>query len=367
MFRLGELQNFICPSCAGKVEFNAALQLMKCPYCDTEYTMESLSELQQAFDEAEIRNDSFSWEANSSEDFSDDDINKLRSYICNTCSGEIVTDATTAATSCPYCGNPVVMKQQLSGLLRPDYVIPFRLDKNQAIEAYKKHISKKKLLPSVFSSKNHIDEIKGIYVPFWLFDSGVQGNAQYKATNVRHWSDNNYRYTETLHYSVFRGGNMAFTKIPVDGSSKMADELMESIEPYDFSEAVDFNTAYLSGFFADKYDVSKEMSISRANERIKKSTEESLRSTVTGYTSVIPSGCNISLYNGSSKYALYPVWLLNTTFEGKSYTFAMNGQTGKFVGDLPADKKKMLTYFGIGTAISTVIGFGLTVLYNLFF
>ncbi len=364
---MGELQNFICPSCSGKVQFDAALQAMKCPYCDTEYTMESLNELQEAFNEAEVKNDSFNWTSNAEEDLSSDESGNLRSYLCNTCSGEIVTDSSTAATSCPYCGNPVVMRANLSGMLKPDYVIPFRQTKTQAIEAYKKHISGKKLLPSVFSSKNHIDEIKGIYVPFWLFDSSVQGSAQYKATNVRHWSDKDYNYTETSHFSVFRNGNMAFAKIPVDGSSKMADDLMESIEPFDFSEAVSFNTAYLSGFFADKYDVDKNQSILRANERIKKSTEEALRSTVSGYTSVVPAGINVNLLDGSAKYALYPVWLLNTTFEGKTYTFAMNGQTGKFVGDLPMDKGKFVKYFGISAAAGTILGFAATVLYNLLF
>ena len=126
--------------------------------------------------------------------------------------------------------------------------------------------------------------------------------------------------------------------MPVDGSTKMDDALMESIEPYDFTGAVDFQTAYLAGFLADKYDVDSEQSIERANERIKKSTENAFASTVQGYSTVIPESTSIRLQNGKAKYALYPVWLLNTTWNGQRYTFAMNGQTGKFVGDLPLDK-----------------------------
>ncbi len=364
---MSSLQEYICPSCGGKVEFNAKLQKLKCPYCDTVYEPDAFKEFDEALNEEQVKNDDFSWDENSQTEFTEEEKNGMRSYLCNTCSGEIVTDATTAATSCPYCGNPVVMTEHLSGLLKPDFVIPFKLDKKQAMEAYKKHITGKKLLPSVFKDKNHIDEIKGIYVPFWLYDASVSGSAQYKATTVRHWSDTNYNYTETRHYSVFRSGNMTFAKIPVDGSKKMADDLMESIEPFDFSEAVDFTTAYLSGFFADKYDVSAEESIVRANERIKQSTVDALRSTVSGYNSVIPTGSNVSMTGGSSKYALYPVWLLNTTFNGEKFTFAMNGQTGKFVGDLPMDKGKFNKYFAISTAVGTVIGFAATVLYNLFF
>ncbi len=363
---MSSLLNYVCPSCDGKIEFNASLQKMKCPYCDTEYDISALEELSEAKNEEKIKEDVFDWNNTEGNSWSETEKAGLVSYLCNTCSGEIVTDATTAATSCPFCGNPVVFTQQLHGLLKPDVVIPFRLDKNQAMEAYKKHITGKKLLPDIFKDKNHIDEIKGIYVPFWLFDASVEGDAQYKATRVRHWSDANYNYTETSHYSVFRGGNMAFAKIPVVGSSKMSDDLMESIEPYNFADAVDFNTAYLSGFFADKYDVDVNESIKRANERIRQSTIDTLAASVQGYSTVTPAGCNVNMTAGSSKYALYPVWLLNTTFEGERYTFAMNGQTGKFVGNLPMDKKKYKKYFAISAVIGTAITFAATILYNLF-
>lgn len=128
---------------------------------------------------------------------------------------------------------------------------------------------------------------------------------------------------------------------------------MESIEPFNFTDAVNFQTAYLAGYLADKYDVDSQQSIARANERIKRSTEESFASTVKGYTTVIPDSSNVRLQNGVAKYALYPVWLLNTSWNGQKYTFAMNGQTGKLVGDLPLDKgayKRWL--FGLAGVVS---------------
>ena len=141
--------------------------------------------------------------------------------------------------------------------------------------------------------------------------------------------------------------------MPVDGSSKMPDDLMESIEPYDFSDAVDFQTAYLAGYLADKYDVSAEQSVEKANARVKKSTEEVFASTVHGYETVDVEISNIRLHGGTAKYALYPVWLLNTTWNGNKYTFAMNGQTGKFVGDLPVDKAAVRKWtVGLSAALS---------------
>ncbi len=190
----------------------------------------------------------------------------------------------------------------------------------------------------MFKVQNHIDEIKGVYVPVWLFDADADGNARYKATRTRFWSDSRYNYRETSYFSVTRAGNISFERVPVDGSSKMDDALMESVEPYDFSGVVDFQTAYLAGYLADKYDVGSEESVVRANERIKKSTEDALRNTVVGYTSVVTEASHVNLKNGVAKYALYPVWLLITSWRGEKYFFAMNGQTGKFAGDLPLDK-----------------------------
>ena len=201
-----------------------------------------------------------------------------------------------------------------------------------------KFYSGKRLLPKVFKDQNHIDEIKGVYVPFWLFDADADADIRYRATQVRCWSDSEYDYTETSCFSVTRGGSLGFERVPVDGSSKMADDLMESVEPFDFSEAVDFQTAYLAGFMADKYDVTAEESIDRANARIRKSTEDTFAATVQGYSSVTPEGGSVRLQNGKAIYALYPIWLLNTSWNGNKYTFAMNGQTGKMVGDLPLDK-----------------------------
>ena len=152
-----------------------------------------------------------------------------------------------------------------------------------------------------------------------------------------------------------RGGEIGFERIPVDGSSKLDNTLMESIEPYDFSEAVDFNTAFLAGFFADKYDVSSDDCKSRANDRLKKSTEEAFARTVGMYTTVVPEHSSVRLKKGTTRYAMYPVWILNTEWEGETYTFAMNGQTGKFVGNMPMDKNAYARwFFGIAGAVSAV-------------
>ena len=165
-----------------------------------------------------------------------------------------------------------------------------------------------------------------------------------------------YNYTETSHFAVFRSGGIGFENVPVDGSTKMDDALMESIEPFDISEAVPFQAAYLPGYLADKYDVGADASVERANERIRQSVEEAFISTVHGYSTVTPVRTAIDLDNSRARYALYPVWILNTQWNGQKFTFAINGQTGKIAGDLPMDKgafKKWL--FGVSGIVSAAV------------
>ena len=361
---MGNLQEYKCPCCGGAIEFNSKLQKMKCPYCDTEFEMETL----QGY-EKELQNeqsDDMTWETSAGSEWQEGEAEGLRVYTCKSCGGEIVADANTAATSCPYCNNPIVMTGQFGGNLKPDYVIPFKLDKKAAKEGLMKHLGGKRLLPKIFKDQNHIDEIKGVYVPFWLFDTDAEAHIRYRATKVRSWSDSEYDYTETKHYMIHRGGTVGFERIPVDGSSKMSDDLMESIEPFDFKEAVKFQMPYLAGYLADKYDVSEEESVGRANKRVKKSTEKAFASTVKGYSSVIAENSSIQLQNGKAKYALYPVWILNTTWKGEKYLFAMNGQTGKFVGNLPVDKAAAGRWTALLTVIFGALSYGIIWLFWLF-
>ena len=357
------LQEYKCPCCGGAIAFDSKLQKMKCPYCDTEFDVETL----KGYDD-ELKGDQadkMEWETSAGSQWQEDEVKGLRSYVCKSCGGEIVGDETMAATTCPFCGNPVVMMEQFAGTLKPDLVIPFKLDKNAAKAGLMKHLTGKRLLPKIFKDQNHIDEIKGIYVPFWLFDTDVDAKVRYRATRVRSWSDKRYNYMQTSYFMVHRGGGVGFEHVPVDGSSKMADDLMESIEPFNFNDAVDFQTAYLAGYLADKYDVTEKESIDRANERVKRSTEQAFESTVKGYSSVTTENSSIQLHGGKAKYALYPVWLLNTTWNGNNYTFAMNGQTGKFAGDLPVDKKAAAKWTLLLTGIFAAASYALAFLVHM--
>ncbi len=349
------LEQFKCPACGGSVEFDAGTQKMKCPYCDSEFDIEAIKEMNS--EESSQHDDSISWESAGGQ-WQEGETDGMRVYTCESCAGEIIGDENLGSTTCPYCGSKVVMTGQFSGALKPDYVIPFKFDKKQAMKNFETFVNKRKYVPKRFKSDKHIEEIKGVYVPFWLFDGDADADMSFGAEKIKTWTEGKYEYTETEYYNVTRSGNVTFKNIPVDGSEKLADDLMESIEPFHFNEAVDFETAYLAGYLADKYDVDEKASENRANERIKYSVEEALSDTVKGYSRVNGRSSSITIKGGKAKYALYPVWLLSATYNGEAYTFAMNGQTGKFAGDLPVDNKGLCKYFGVSTLIWTALIYG---------
>jgi len=333
-----------CPNCGGAVEFDAKSQRLKCPYCDTEF---DIAAIEQAEEFASNSTQEMNWNAQNSQ-WEAGEAESMSVYSCNSCGGEIVADATTGATTCPYCGNQVVVKGQFSGELKPDLVIPFKVDEKTAKEALKNHFKGKKFIPKGFIDDNRIEEVKGIYVPHWLFTCDALVEASFQAEKRTTWADSKNFYTKISKYNLYRSGSIGFDNVPVDGSTKMPDDLMESVEPFDIREAVPFNTAYLAGYLADKYDVSADMSMPRANERIQQSAFDAFRQTVGGYDVVTPVAANMNVANGIYKYALYPVWILNVKWNGQIHTFAMNGQTGKLVGNIPTEEKKARLIGGLG-------------------
>lgn len=342
-----QVTNYQCPACTGPLHFSGGSGKLECEYCGTTYEVATIEQLYAGKEQAAaaVGTDP-QWDlALAGTSWSEEEAAHMRAYSCPSCGAQLICDDTTAATSCPYCNNPTVVPGQFAGMLRPDYVLPFRMDKGAAKAALKQHYKGKRFLPKSFASDNHIEEIKGLYVPFWLFDGASDADIRYRGTINHSYTEGNQRVTVTEHYNVVRSGRASFEKVPVDGSTKMPDAHMDAVEPYDYSALVPFSSAYLPGYMADKYDVSADECSGRANDRIRASTRSAIASTVKGYASLTPESEAITIHKGDVKYALLPVWMLNTRWGGKDFLFAMNGQTGKLIGDLPVDWRKFFVWF----------------------
>lgn len=351
-----QLTNHKCPACTGPLHFVGSSGKLECDYCGSSF---DVAEIEAIYAEKEKKAAEAmalkQWDTSELGGQWGEEAEGMKAYNCPSCGAELVCDASTAATSCPYCGNPTVVPGQFSGALKPDYVIPFRLDKAEALSILKKHYRKKFFLPREFKEKNTVEKIQGIYVPFWLFDGAAEGTVEFHGENIRVKKQGNEEITTTDHYNVIRGGSLSFEKIPVDASTKMPDDYMDTLEPYDYNELKAFSTAYLPGFLADKYDVSVEEGMPRADMRCQKSFEQELEAKVTGYDRVYPVRKNVKLNKGKVHYALLPVWLLNVNWQDKSYLFAINGQSGKIVGEVPVVFRKAVgLFFSLAAVLSAI-------------
>lgn len=333
-----------CPSCAAAFTFDPTIQKMKCAHCEAEIEVECLSDQDDLLKELPASEDLI-WGERGHRQQLESEEERVQLYICQSCAGELLTDETTIATSCPYCDNSVVLTERIRGDLKPDYLIPFKLDMEAAKQAFSQHLSGKRFLPKVFTKNNHIDDIKGVYVPFWLFNVTAEVDGRFSGIKSEHWVIGNDSYTKVSHYSLLRSAEMVYQQVPVDASQRITDDVMQSLEPFDFFEAEEFQTAYLAGYLADRYDQPADTSLAVANQRIRQTTEKRLISSIQGFDSVSVDEMSVRLKNDGALYALYPVWFLTTSWKGRSYLFAMNGQTGKFVGDLPFDRWAYWRYF----------------------
>lgn len=365
-----QVTNYQCPACTGPLHFSAETGKLTCEYCGSAYDVAEIEALYaQKEAEAAAAKEAADAKAEAAKaDAADDDgwdtsglssdwgadADGLRVYGCPSCGAELICDETTAATSCPYCGNPTVVPGQFSGALKPEFVLPFKMTKDDAVRALRAHYRGKPFLPRSFTAGNHIEEIQGVYVPFWLYDGRMEARGAYKAEISESHREGDYIVTTTRHFDVARVGDADFVRVPVDGSSKMPDAHMDAIEPFDYSDLKPFSTAYLPGFLADRYDEDDKKCAARVLTRMKNSTAAALHDTLGGYTGVQTLSEQLDPRTLEPHYALLPVWMLHTRWKEQDFLFAMNGQTGKLIGDLPVDKGRVAAWFA-GISIPLMI------------
>ena len=331
-----------CPNCGGTMEFDPGAGKLKCMFCESLFTQEECAAFFKGKEDEEAAKQSGSDWGNDADD--------MKAYSCNTCGAEILADENTGASRCPYCGNTTIMEATFSGAAKPDYLIPFAFTKQQAVEKYKEYYVKKKFLPKAFLNENQVEEIQGVYVPFWLFDGAVTIDAEYEAI------DKEDTQTEEIRkiYRADRRGTISFKNVPADASKRMPDDIMDSVEPFKFDELKEFNMMYLPGFLAEKFDVEGDDDLERAEKRVvataKRKTEDTVK-----HNEVHEKHGNFVVNYTKKKYAMLPIWYMTTNWNGKQWNFAMNGQTGKFTGDLPIDYGKLGIVSGIAAVVPGVI------------
>lgn len=340
-----------CPSCGAAMEFDSDTQKMKCPQCQrimdvSEFDMDAAD---GNYDE----NTGFAGEGYEKESYDGEATGgtmNMKTYHCTSCGAELLADEYTSAVICSFCGNPSLVEDRLTGAYKPKRIIPFKINRDAAVDAYKKWVHKGPLTPAALKSQSTIEKISGLYVPFWLYDYKVEDRMIADAEKIRTIRRGNTEYTYHDHFYVYRDVEADFKKIPADASEKMEDGAMDKMEPYNYAELKDFEPAYLSGYLSERYNFMHQQMEERVNRRVDKYITELTRDTIAGYSSVNVRHNDIRRNNYNAEYALLPVWVLNCRYHGKDFQFMLNGQTGKIVADRPISKGKAFAW-GVGTFV----------------
>lgn len=339
-----------CPNCAAALEFDESAGNFRCFYCDSVFSEEQIKNIFTANESMSLSQDEpeLTEEQAVDEEFS----GQSALYSCPNCGAGVICDSLTSSTRCHFCHTPVILSGRLSGEYKPDMIIPFATTKEHAESSFREYIKGKFLLPRGFSSEAQIQNITALYVPYWLKSGVACANIEGEGKIIKSWRKGDTTYTFTKIFRVERGGEMVFVRVPCDGSKRIDDSLMESIEPFNYSGLKPFSMSYLSGKAAEKYDVTKEEAAKRIDERAKQAAEEVLKKTAAEYTSFSVHRSSLAFKQPTYVYALLPVWFLNYRYRGKDYAFVMNGQTGITFGQLPVSGIKRFLF---GAAIFAVI------------
>lgn len=335
-----------CLGCGASIKYNPKKKKFVCDYCGSEFTIEEIKKNKEKINKVD----------NLTKEFSK--MQDMEGYVCKNCGAEIISLDNISSTTCLYCKSSAIIKNRLTGIYKPESIIPFKYKKEEAIQEWEKLCHGRLLIPGGFKDKKNIQEMEGLYVPFWLYDVESDAYLSCDGTKVTTWMDSRYVYTKTDYYKVERGGNLSFESVPNDAATRFDDEIMNAIEPFNYSELIDFEPSYLAGFLSEKYDVESSEAYKNASDRIRNDSINFLRSEMKGYASLVNKESKNDLKVNKTKYVLLPVYVLNIKYNDKIYHFAMNGETKKMVGEIPVSKTKLL----ILILLTFVITFGVLLL-----
>lgn len=377
-----------CPNCNGALEYDPITDEMQCSHCGGSYTMqeiEAASQKQTSFYEQQASHNSWGsnvssqpWESTASSQswgsveptasikesddyieenniYAEPEMMECKIYTCTSCGAELAVNDMEVSTYCAYCGQPTIVYSRVSQEQKPRYILPFKISREQALGRIRERFGKGFLVPKEIKNFE-LEKLSGIYVPYFLFDAYYYDNQ--RVTYSEGAGDK--KKTRFVDFEA----ECEFKKISCDASKKLNDESTQRLEPFMLDDLRDFEPAYLSGFYADRYDLSARQLTNVVVRRCKELFDREMKRQV-GHenAAILKSKPKHEIRN--SEYALLPVWFMTFRYKNEPYTMLVNGQTGKVVGAVPCDKTKAGILFAlIATLTSAILGVGGYLLYN---
>ena len=315
-----------CPNCNGNLKFDIPSQKLLCEYCGTQMDP---YDFEKASDANEITEDGFTV-----------DVFTVNVFTCPQCGGELISNDTTAATFCSFCGGSTILDSRISREKRPGYIIPFRKTKEDCKKAYGEMLRKAPFAPSEFKDEEYISRFRSIYMPYWVYSFEKNGHVAFGGSRTERDGDYIIKNNYTLECDV----EAKYKGITFDAAASFSDELSNAIAPFEWRDAKPFTPAYLSGFYADTDDVVSQVYTEDARtivtqEMCNQIRQDSLFSRYQLESDLVQA---MEPEMMQKELAMLPVWFL-TYRRGDRVSYAVvNGQTGKVSGDIPVDKKKYL-------------------------
>lgn len=340
-----------CPNCSAGLKFDPEKGKLCCEFCLSEFTEQELAQTQTARDAEDAASRAAEAAAEEMDRPDEEFCAQMSQYACKSCGAEVVAEESTAATFCPYCHNPILLVGRLAGQMRPQKVIPFKFDKKEAQERFFAFARKKWFVPRDFSAPDQVEKMTGIYYPFWVTDADTDASLSAHATRKRSWRSGDYICTETYNYHVKRQGDIHFEDIVTPALSEEDREMLDGILPYPSDSLIPFSMPYLTGFIAKKRDIELAEVRDAVKDRMFQYSTRLLQSTISGYATVNPSPVRMLIKQMHWEYTLMPIYLLNYKHRDKTYTYALNGYTGKVFGRLPVSFPKLSILGGIVGAL----------------
>lgn len=360
-----------CPKCDGALEYMPASDKMECPFCGSSFTVQEVTAGQKKQDnvikmeapsasaatqfrpverndanmqgQAQVRQQEDQQGAMGGQPESTMTCNI---YTCTSCGGELSVNGVEASTFCAYCGQPTIVFSRVSQEMMPKFILPFRIQKDQAVGAIREKLRKGIFVPNEIKNFE-VEKVRGIYIPYWLFDVYYYDN-QYLRGTVGSGKNKKIKY-------YIREADCDFKGLTCDASKILNDESSQRLEPYDLRGLKNFDVGYLSGFYSDQYDMKKEQLFGVAVERTKELFDEQVKKSVNASGVTIISN-NPKYEIKRAEYAFLPAWFLTFRYKNEPYTMLVNGQTGKVVGAVPFAKAKLSAMFSTLAVIGTFIG-----------
>lgn len=325
----------LCSNCSGKLIFNPASQKLECTACGSMFSPEDVSDFN-----ADIHSKYYD----------------TRVYTCAHCGAEVVTSDTEVSTFCIYCGNPAINFTRISKEYRPDGLIPFKITKTEALKRVKEKFLKNPIIPKEVKNKAVPENIRGIYVPYWIVNARFT-QAEYISGDI-HFG----KYTERKHFQ--RAGSCNFKNMPIDGSNILNDKVSMKLEPFYFEDAKEFDEDYLNGFYSNTSDMTYEDLRGSAAERCHELFSKESFNSVAADNKMLEDSVYWIDIQDNPLYLMLPVWFFTFKYKGEPHTILINGQTGKVVGTMPWEQKRIYSIFWsiffLVLTVMTLCFFGIT-------